>query len=117
MWPAGSIGPQCLAGHNWNKVALIFTKFGMHIVPIILDIAFISAAELFQTPPRGFIGLIYNPQSNVTLNCEGIVNTSIDDVIGHVTTCHFRHFTGMELFETPPRGFNRSTSNLVSEIS
>ena len=45
----------------------------------------------------------YNPQTNVTLNCEGIVDTLNNDVIDHVTICHFRHFTGMELFETPPQ--------------
>lgn len=59
----------------------------------------------------------YNPQTNVTLNCEGIVDTLNNDVIGHVTTRHFRQFTGMGLFETPLKGFNWSTSNLVSEIS
>ena len=33
---------------------------------------------------------------NVTLNCEGIVDISNDDVIGHMTRCHFSHFMAME---------------------
>ena len=34
--------------------------------------------------------------TNVTLNCEGIVDISNDDVIGHMITCHFIHFIAME---------------------
>ena len=32
----------------------------------------------------------------MTLNCEGIVDILNDDVIGHMTRCHFGHFIALE---------------------
>lgn len=50
------------------------------------------------------------------LNEDDGFGNFLDDVIGHVTIRHFRHFY-RDFFETPTRGFNLSTLNLVSKIS